>query len=216
MEDTLRHLSAPLTNAYDVVTLWCMQVGTASFRFPALDPATEAFLWRRKADLEAAIEAMPARAATSAASAPQNTPGRASADLEDAKTLADDGLSKTVNVKRVATAEPPSSSSKSVNRAKTGKGNTGSGKGRAGKRALGKGTGSKGALGAPAATALLAASSGSSAITGARGLQLAMIKDAFSRLDLDGDGYITPGDLGLAFRNMGRDASDRRWVFAMV
>ncbi|CAM9605778.1 unnamed protein product, partial [Laminaria digitata] len=39
-------------------------VGTASFRFPALDPATEAFLWRRKADLEAAIDAMPATATT--------------------------------------------------------------------------------------------------------------------------------------------------------
>lgn len=196
-----------------------MQVGTAGFRFPALDPATEAFLWRRKADLEAAIEAMPAPAATSAAAAasaaPQNAPGRASADLEDAKLLAGAGATKAANVGiRVGTAgEPPSSSSKSAIQAKTSKGTTGSRKGRAGKHALGKGAGGKGGLGAAAATALLASSRGSSAISGARGLQLAMIKGAFARLDLDGDGYITPGDLGLAFRNMGRDASDRRWVF---
>ena len=196
-----------------------MQVGTAGFRFPALDPATEAFLWRRKADLEAAIEAMPATATTSAAaSAPQNAPGRASADLADAKALAGVGATKTANVGKCAepAEEPPSSSSKSATREKTGKGNNGSGKGRAGKRALGKGERGKGSLGAAAATALLAASNGSSAISGARGLQLAMIKGAFSRLDVDGDGYITPGDLGLAFRNMGRDASDRRWVLEMI
>lgn len=67
-------------------------------------------------------------------------------------------------------------------------------------------------VGTAAATALLEGSSsrGSAAVSGARGLQLAMIKEAFLRLDMDGDGYITPGDLGLAFRNMGRDASDRR------
>lgn len=169
-------------------------------------------MWRRKADLEAAIEALPTTLATSA---PQNAPGRASADLEDAKTLA--GVvapAKTETTKRaIVTAPPrPSSSSKTANRGKSGKGH-GSGKGRAaGKRVLGRGAG---ALGAAAATVLLAASSGSSAMTGARGLQLAMIKDAFARLDLDGDGFITPGDLGLAFRNMGRDASDRRWVVAI-
>lgn len=196
------------------MTSWCTQVGTASFRFPALDPATEAFLWRRKADLEAAIEALPNTLATSA---PQNAPGRASADLEDAKKLAAAGPAKTKpesTVKHAVTAQPPSSSSsKSVNREKSGKGN-GSVKGRrAGKRGLGKRAGD---LGAGAATVLLAASSGSSAISGARGLQLAMIKDAFARLDLDADGYITPGDLGLAFRNMGRDASDRRWALAMI
>lgn len=67
-------------------------------------------------------------------------------------------------------------------------------------------------VGMAAATALLAAADnrGSTVASGARGLQLAMIKEAFSRLDMDGDGFISPGDLGLAFRNMGRDASDRR------
>ncbi|CAM9792475.1 unnamed protein product, partial [Discosporangium mesarthrocarpum] len=34
------------------------ELSTKDFRFPALDPATEAFLWRRKADLEAAIQAL--------------------------------------------------------------------------------------------------------------------------------------------------------------
>lgn len=70
-------------------------------------------------------------------------------------------------------------------------------------------------VGAAAATTLLLGGTGSggrsaAAVSGARGLQLAMIKEAFLRLDMDGDGYITPEDLGLAFRNMGRDASDRR------
>lgn len=67
-------------------------------------------------------------------------------------------------------------------------------------------------VGMAAATTLLEESvtRGSAAVSGARGLQLAMIKESFLRLDMDGDGYITPEDLRLAFRNMGRDASDRR------
>lgn len=59
-------------------------------------------------------------------------------------------------------------------------------------------------VGGAAATTML-----SGAASGARGLQLAMIREAFSRLDLDGDGYISAADLCSAFRSMGKEASDR-------
>ncbi|CAM9744831.1 unnamed protein product [Scytosiphon promiscuus] len=214
------------------------EVGTANFRFPALDPATEAFLWRRKADLEAAIEAMPATAATAVAAAPQSAPGRAAADLQDSRTLARGAAGGTgaasgassvetttiraIEKRRSSTAEPVSrrgshgllhrgqSSGRAESEGRTA--------GRRGSRVRGRRAGSRGGefggmenVGAVAATALLAAakSRGSAAASGARGLQLAMIREAFARLDMDGDGYISPADLGLAFRNMGRDASDR-------
>lgn len=195
------------------------QVGTAHFRFPALDPVTEAFLWRRKADLEAALEAMPATATIAAAFAPQGAPGRASADLEDAKALAEkapDGT-KVIRHGRRTSADVALGSSKSKNQGNPGKVHDNE-KARVIGRASTGGMGIKRALsvGASAATALLVAGGRSAVLTGARGLQLAMIKEAFSRLDLDKDGYITPEDLGLAFRNMGRDASDRRWIAILI
>lgn len=210
------------------------QIGTANFRFPALDPATEAFLWRRKADLEAAIEAMPATAAAAEAAAPQSAPGRAAADLQDSGTgvAGDPGASATETPKarpnekrRGSTAEPvPRRDPRGSLRPRQPSGRAeseGRTDGRRGSRGRGRHASSRGGrlggmenIGAVAATALLAAanSRGSAAANGARGLQLTMIKEAFARLDMDGDGFITPGDLGLAFRNMGRDASDRRWV----
>ncbi|CAM9466188.1 unnamed protein product [Ectocarpus fasciculatus] len=208
------------------------EVGTANFRFPALDPATEAFLWRRKADLEAAIEAMPATAAATAA--PQSAPGRAAADLQDSRDLAAAGGEEGIAAgtgetarngpmqrRRSSTAEPPPRSGSSLSRqqkhppgrrAKSEGPSTVRGRDSRSRRPRGtSGVGGMGSVGAAAATALLAAADrgGSAAANGARGLQLAMIKEAFTRLDMDGDGYITPADLGLAFRNMGRDASDR-------
>lgn len=218
------------------------QVGTANFRFPALDPATEAFLWRRKADLEAAIEAMPATAATAAAAAPQSAPGRAAADLLDSRSLAtgraaeerrapgsagagaaETSTARHVEKRRSSTAEPglrrgsggllfrQQSSGRAESEGRIAGRRNSRGRGRRASSGRG-GLGGMENVGAAAATALLAAanSRGSAAASGARGLQLAMIKEAFARLDMDGDGYITPGDLGLAFRNMGRDASDRR------
>ncbi|CBJ33221.1 calmodulin-like myosin-light chain [Ectocarpus siliculosus] len=208
------------------------EVGTANFRFPALDPATEAFLWRRKADLEAAIEAMPATAAATAA--PQSAPGRAAADLQDSRDFAaaggEEGIAAgtgetarngPIQRRRSSTAEPPPRSGSSLSRkqkqppgrrTKSEGPSTVRGRDSRSRRPRGaSGAGGMGSVGAAAATALLAAADrgGSAAASGARGLQLAMIKEAFSRLDMDGDGYITPADLGLAFRNMGRDASDR-------
>eukprot|EP00903_Cladosiphon_okamuranus_P006300 g6178.t1 len=213
------------------------EVATANFRFPALDPATEAFLWRRKADLEAAIEAMPATGATAAAAAPQSARGRAAADLEDSRMLADAAgagpsaasaqTGTTVNIwkQRSSTTEPPSSQSRDIlsrqlssHRGKSeSRINSRRNSRFKGRRASPRG-GAMESVGMAAATALLAAadSRGSTAASGARGLQLAMIKEAFSRLDMDGDGFISPGDLGLAFRNMGRDASDRRGAVALA
>lgn len=189
----------------------CSQVGTANFRFPALDPATEAFLWRRKADLDAAIDAMPTTATTAQASASQGVPGRAAADLADARVLAAAGPPHAEGVellgdnqKRSTVAEPSLSRTgqlRSKERRRDVRNSTV-------KRRASRGNKGVGAA-ASAGTAMLAKGK-SVAAKGARGLQLAMIEEAFARLDVDGDGYITPGDLGLAFRNMGRDASERR------
>lgn len=158
---------------------------------------------------------MPTTAANAQASAPQGTPGRAAEDLADARAIAAvDSLDAKGaelsgdNRKRSTAAERSLSSAdrlksktrgrdarKSTLRRRTSRGN--------------KGVGTTVSVGAAAATAMLAKGKSATA-SGARGLQLAMIQEAFTRLDLDGDGYITPGDLGLAFRNMGRDASERR------
>lgn len=188
------------------------KVGTAHFRFPGLDLSTEAFLWRRKADLEAVIEAMPATAIIASAEASQCARGRIKADLNDATTLAGSDLfgvaeMEGVKVKKGGTVVEESSPRVANKKHRSGD-TTCDGKpcssrgGTRGYRAA--------SVGAQATGALLAASGGSAATAGARGLQLAMIKDSFARLDLDRDGFISPNDLRSAFRNMGRDASDRR------
>lgn len=161
---------------------------------------------------------MPTTTATASAAAPQHAPGRAAVDLNDARALGYGGFVEEVerrNVRRKhsATEEP---ASRSVGRVSSERGRAS--RRNAGKRGRGASNGRtkvSGAVsvGAAAATALLAAGGRSAATSGVRGLQMAMIKEAFARLDLDGDGYITSGDLGLAFRNMGRDATDRRLAF---
>lgn len=189
----------------------CSQVGTANFRFPALDATTEAFLWRRKADLEAAIAAMPIP--VPAAEGGQAVPGRATADLVDALTLGgvDPRAEAIVEGKRsekkrklsrnndsfTSTLKPheptKDRTGKNLANAKTVVTKTG---GDHRRRSTAKGE---------AASAALAG-----AATGARGVQLAMIEKAFERLDVDGDGFISATDLGSAFRSVGRDASHAR------
>lgn len=186
------------------------QAGTSDFRFPALDPATESFLWRRKADLEAAIAAMPCAATepTVGGKSDQATAGRAQADLADAMTLADASLDESwLRKRRMSSAVGGQSFLDQASAASTGV-------------AIGRGSKAKGdeyvrrrstpqrlgaSVGSAAAAALLAEST-----EGARGLQLAMIRESFRRLDKDGDGYVTPCDLAQAFRFMGRDNNNRR------
>lgn len=129
--------------------------------------------------------------------ADQAAPGRATADLADAMTLA--GTPDVTEIgkqeKRRNIAKRCSTGEVFLTRQLAEKGKKGTGRGVVN------------SVGGAAAMSMLAG-----AATGARGLQLAMIKEAFSRLDLDEDGYISAADLGSAFRSMGRDASDRRRV----
>ena len=197
------------------------KVGTANFRFPALDPITEAFLWRRKADLEAAIEVMPSTTIIASAEAPQGARGRATADLNDARTLAGDEFNRGVGadglqVKRCATASELAT--RELNRTEDDKRDkvriTRGGMPRS-SRGRSQGNKTTG-VGATTTRALSVTSGGSKAMAGARDLQLTMIKESFARLDMDGDGFISPNDLRSVFQNMGRDASDRRCVRATV
>ena len=46
-------------------------------------------------------------------------------------------------------------------------------------------------------------------------MQLRMIQQAFDRFDLNGDGWVTAGEVRTVFRQMGRDCSDRavtKWI----
>lgn len=174
--------------------------------------------------MEAAIQAMPATATVAAAAAPQHTKGRAVTDLSDAERLSgaipgEDAdaaaaaarrrrANETARKRKSGTmaASIPGHRNKILYHPSPNERNRSHSDGGTTRRS---GHRRQAINGAAAATALLAGA-GSTVAAGARGLQLAMIKEAFSRLDMDGDGYITAGDLRLAFRNMGRDASDRR------
>lgn len=180
------------------------QVGTSHFRFPALDTSTEAFLWRRKADLEAAIASMPA--AATASRSDQAAPGRAEVDLLDAMTLGNvpAGGFRPEKGQRPSTAgELPSSTPASTARSKSVADRRTGGRSRRDINRRSRRRQAGGSVGAAAMAAL------EESATGARGLQLAMIKESFARLDVDGDGFITPRDLVQAFGRMGRDTSDR-------
>lgn len=157
---------------------------------------------------------MPASSSTAvhAAAADQAAPGRASADLVDAMDLAGVSVEGTRSEKRQklsATVGAPSTVRGRGRRERvTAHTTRDSIRSRSSVKGAGGVTRGDKNLGAAAATALLTATGG--AATSARGLQLSMIKEAFSRLDVDGDGFISAGDLGQAFQRMGRDASDRR------
>jgi Ca2+-binding EF-hand superfamily protein len=163
----------------------------ALFRFPGLDKTTEEFLWRRKADLEAALQMLDKHPAAGEPDGGKSA-GGAKDDLQDAARL--HGKTPGELKARRGSKSPP----KKPTTQKRGKG---------GKKTV-----------APLAeqeedfSGLKAFFHGK---TAAQRAQLAMIRRSFDSLDLNHDQRITADELRTIFRRMGVDSSDRRvekWI----
>jgi hypothetical protein len=159
--------------------------GSHEFHFPAVDTATETFLWRRRADLEAAIDALTGQAAEDGRHRGSHSHvGRPQEDARDATTLA--GL--RAEMRRRSSQRAQSTSPKRQPRSRTrvrGPNQTARSLSRARTR-----------------------DSGGSRSHSER-LQLTLIRQAFDRLDVENEGRITAKTLTHAFQLMGRDASQR-------
>jgi len=166
------------------------------FKFPGLDHPTEAFLWRRTADLEGAIQLMETSKefmGIDHMATPQD-------DLKDAAVL-----SKKTSKQLLASSKGrgekarPSSPPKASMKASRG-----------GRGVKGTIKGAKSDAGELSSMKLFFKGK-----TLAQRAQLEMVRMAFNRLDLNHDGMISAEDLRTAFRQMGVDAGDRRvrqWI----
>jgi hypothetical protein len=183
------------------------QPANAAFKFPALDAETEAFLYRRKADLEAVAADLESDAEAHEG-AHQSDAGRARLDASDAQArghgvssgkLQPGDAAKSYRLGGAAKAPPAAAKATS---------------------ALSKRTALKGGKDEPshALASLQAQVTGfMKGKTEAQIAQLGMLKAAFQSLDVNGDGFIDAADLRAAWRGSGHDASERRavaWVRA--
>ncbi|CAM9341695.1 unnamed protein product, partial [Choristocarpus tenellus] len=184
------------------------KVGTQDFTFPALDTATEAFLWRRKADLEAAIESLCTATdddgkAAGATGGVQGAPGRAKADLADSRVLFENMRGTELGPRKIQDVPITKAlGTQNTRRRGTSQCGTSIPLGRRGKF-RGRGRGYGGGRGKKQGQLVV------KGLSGVHQLQHALIREAFVQLDVDGDDIISAQDLRTAFRNIGRDASDR-------
>ncbi|CAM9540300.1 unnamed protein product, partial [Phaeothamnion confervicola] len=172
--------------------------GTAgSFAFPGLDALTEAFLWRRKADLEAAVTALDAVAASGGGNGAAFNGGGATADT--AGTAAHAGLvSPRRRTAMAATAAATAAAAGAAAAATTAAGQK--------QPQARPATSSGGATGKCGAGG---SGGGTVATPGTRHAQMTLIRASFERLDAHKEGRLTAAGLRTAFRAVGRDSSER-------
>ena len=159
----------------------------AKFKFPSLDPETERFLWRRKADLEIALRAMDGLEE----GAP--TGGVAAQDAAHV-------LGTTVKALEERSKQVRKSVEESQGKPKEAQ-----------KDAKSKAAAKDGQV----STAVPDVKSFYRGASAAQLSQLRMIEEVFKQMDADGDGLLSVSDVRAYFRTIGRNASDlitRRWI----
>ncbi|KAJ1409004.1 hypothetical protein B484DRAFT_403358 [Ochromonadaceae sp. CCMP2298] len=163
---------------------------TANFKFPYLDPETERFLWRRKADLEAAARLLDGAEAVEELA--RNVP-HAAADAAHVS-----GLTQKELAQRAAAQAARGASGGKTRIPVT----------------LKEGAVPEQEEGHAAVSHLKTFLAGA---TAAQRAQIAMIRGVFERMDADRDGLLSMADVRAYFRAIGRNASDlavRRWITA--
>ena len=167
---------------------------TKSFKFPALDPETERFLWRRKADLETALRAMDKME--------DDAPTGGSAANDAAHVLGTTSKALEERSKQVRKSLEDAGGNSVGTQKKGDKGSDRSKDPFAGGAHKGEGLNLKDFL---------------RGATAAQQTQVKMIQDVFKQMDADSDGLLSVSDVRAYFRSIGRNASDlmtRRWIRA--
>ena len=173
-----------------------------NFKFQYLDPETEKFLWRRKADLEVALRALDGMDAMGGPAGTGSSSAFAATDA--AHTM---GTTANSLAHKAALAKAGDKTAKLAGKAAAG------GKAGAGKAAPGKAPADAAGKGKAASQAQLGEYTRGA--TAAQQAQVKMIAQVFEAMDADGDGALSVADVRAYFRTVGRPAEEavvRQWV----